>query len=80
MFRKAEKREKTSSKTLFSTSEIFHEVEFFWVRFAAKEALFGKVVIPTLQCRNESDLFYREKNSPKMNFRTFRVFSSNYAF
>ena len=30
VFCKAEKRDKKFSKPFFSTSEIFHEVEFFW--------------------------------------------------
>ena len=70
MFRKVEKREKNHQKHPFRLPRFFTKSSYSGFVLPKNGSFLSKVVIPTLQGRNESDLFYREM----FFFLVFRFF------
>ena len=73
------KRDKSPRNRSFRLPRFFTKSSSSGFVSSRKMLFFSEVVIPTLQGRSKSDLFYREKQS-EMNLGTFRVFFLNSAF
>ena len=65
---------KVLETALFDFRDFFTKSSSSGFVLLQKRLFLSEVVIPTLQGRSKSDLFFREKNSLKIDFRTFRFF------